>query len=224
MDHKMILQLREPQITNGLLFCALLCLALIALARLNKERLFVLVLQGFKRLKWQDQLINEQERIENGTALVLILNFLISGGLTIFQIIRRTPCSNVDFYLLLGIPLFILLYWKSGQWLITLLVGKHEVTRQIKFNTRFSFFFGGFLFLGVAIFSLLNVKLLDHLPIFALVVFIILLVTRILKGIWSAYLLAIPWYYIILYLCTLELLPMLVLFGLYGSRFSSFVK
>ena len=70
----MILHLREPQITNGLLFCALLCLALIALARLNKERLFILVLQGFKRLKWQGQLINEQERIKNGTALILVLN------------------------------------------------------------------------------------------------------------------------------------------------------
>ena len=57
-----------------------------------------------------------------------------------------------------------------------------------------------------------------------LVGFFIMFLNRILKGIITSMLMGIRWYYILLYFCAVEVLPLIAIFVFFGNKLSSFVK
>ena len=54
--------------------------------------------------------------------------------------------------------------------------------------------------------------------------FLLMNLNRIFKGVIAALAMTIPWYYIFMYFCLVEILPLAAIFVFYGDNLSAFVK
>ena len=79
--------------------------------------------------------------------------------------------------------------------------------------------FGGFILTCMALLWILNQELQHAFEQLFFIVFSSLIVWRIVKGLLLAAQLRYKWYYLILYLCTLEILPLLILSKLAWPNF-----
>ena len=224
MNETLTLHLREQQISIGWLLTCSLSLLLIAIASARQVKLIPLVFLGFYRVQKEDSFNHDSERMSLATFRLLTLNFIIGAALALLLVIDLNAADFKTWLIVFLIPMALLLYWKAGQGLIFAMIGKHPIIRYLKYHLRFAICAGGFFFLTVAIIITLNKSLMEMMFSVLLVGFFIMFLNRILKGIITSMLMGIRWYYILLYFCAVEVLPLIAIFVFFGNKLSSFVK
>jgi hypothetical protein len=224
MNETLTLHLREQQISIGWLLTCSLSLLLIAIASARQVKLIPLVFLGFYRVQKEDSFNHDSERMSLATFRLLTLNFIIGAALALLLVIDLNAADFKTWLIVFLIPMALLLYWKAGQGLIFAMIGKHPIIRHLKYHLRFAICAGGFFFLTVAIIITLNKSLMEMMFSVLLVGFFIMFLNRILKGIITSMLMGIRWYYILLYFCAVEVLPLIAIFVFFGNKLSSFVK
>lgn len=206
---------RQTQITSILLMIVLVCSSIIGIGRINNPQFFLLVGKGFFKLKSQEKSFSEGTRLSGGASFALILNFFIS--LTLCSFLLFFSNSNLWFSLLaaLIVSFSYILIQQVGFRITSFFSGQSEITENISLVTNQVWFLGGIVFLLIALFWVLNMRFKDVFGIIFLVVVFIITMFRFIKGFLIAYRSRIRWYYIFLYLCTLEILPVFILFRLF---------
>jgi len=224
MTELLSLHLRETTVDAFWLLSCSFSLILIAIASARQERLIALVLSGFYRLQKDDAFNHDSERISPSTFVLLTINFFIGASLSIFLLLDTKKQLTNSYLIAVLAPLILMLYWKSGQWLILVLVGKHPIIRQLKYHLRFAICTAGFFFAVSAIIISLNKSLSGYVFLVLSMGILFTCINRIGKGLVAAWFNGIRWYYILLYFCAVEVLPMIALYVFFGSKLYSFVK
>lgn len=203
---------RQTHISSVLLLLILLCCAIIGIGRINNPNFFYAINKGFFQLKKQEKSFGESTRLTGGANLALTLNFFATLTLGFFLFFYQNTTVIVASIAALALTLTFVIIQQFGFRLTSLISGQSAISENLSFITNQVWFMGGIIFLIVSLIWVLNLKAHDLFSVifFGLISFISII--RILKGVVFASRYRISWYYIFLYLCTLEILPVFVLF------------
>ena len=206
---------RENVLKNTLLVLIMVCVGFIGLSRLMSPNLFKIVFRDFWSLKFFNESFSDSEIISPAAHVLLSLNLFISLN------ICMVAALNESFVLdqLVSQTFFMLsvffIFQQIGFRLISYILQEPDIAKNMAVITHQIWnFLGLFIFL-LGILILLNEQ---HTQIIKTMVYIALFLlpfTRIVKGLIYAKSNNYGWFYIILYLCTLEILPLILL----GSYF-----
>ncbi len=202
---------RQTHLTSILLFVILACSAIVGAGRINNPNFFTAISSGFFKFKIQDKSFNENMRISQGATIALVINFIISISLCFFLLIFEK--NNYSFAAISGILLvgFLILLQQVGFRVASIFSGQAGISESGALITRQTWFFSGILYLLLSLLWLLNLKFKTIFVVVFVSILAISSLFRILKGLLFAFWGGFSWYYIFLYLCTFEILPVFIL-------------
>lgn len=214
---------RDTQMNSYLLVIILICFAFVGIARVAQPDLISQTFVGFFKMKRVDNTGFEGTKLQPSMTALIILNYLVSLGIgTFLMLVQKTNfvvALNVSVSFVATLTLLQVLNFR----LVALLTGERSILDLMSAVNKQVWSFGGFLFLILSLFWSLNQELQTQFErIFSLLV-IAMIIWRMAKGLLLALQLRYKWYYLILYLCTLEILPLLILIKLATGVFTKMV-
>jgi hypothetical protein len=202
---------RQTHLTSILLFVILACSAIVGAGRINNPNFFTAISTGFFKFKAQDKSFNENLRISQGASIALVINFIISISLCFFLMLfeeNNYSFATISGFLLVG---FLTLLQQIGFRITSIFSGQSGISEGGALITRQIWYFSGILYLLLSLLWLLNMKFKTVFVIVFITILAISSLIRILKGLLFAFWGGFSWYYIFLYLCTFEILPVFIL-------------
>lgn len=202
---------RDNQLNSYLLVIVLLGFAFVGIARVAQPDLIGQTFTGFFKMKRTENSGFDGSKLQPSMTALIMLNYLVSLTscvfLTLFHEKNVLDTIGISIIIVAAISLLQTLNFR----LVFLLTGERHVLEATKQINKQIWSFGGFIYLALAFFWILNQEHGTFFIDFFVLVFALLFLWRVIKGIRSALQLRYKWYYLILYLCTLEILPLLIL-------------
>ncbi len=211
---------RASQMNSYLLFVSLLSLTFIAYARISTPDALTLSWKRFWKLSRVESFGFDDEKIRPETQSLLLGNFFISFCLSTFLFFltyfQRIEAFVLALVFVLGFLIFQLINFRIAL-LITdnwkLVSGISEINKQV-------WSFSGLVYLGISFLWLIYGQSNNLLNISFVVLFIAAYIWRLIKA-WRACVQAnLEWYYLILYLCALEILPILFVWRWFSGEYN----
>jgi hypothetical protein len=211
---------RNTQMNSYLLVVILLCFAFVGVARVAQPDLIAQTLSGFFKVKRPDSMGFEGSKLQPSMTALIVLNYIISFSTCVFLILYQNENMLDTVGLTVKIVAALTLLQLVNFRLVFLLSGERAILDSMSAVNKQIWSFGGFLLTSLALLWILNQ---EHQAIFEQLFFIIcflLFTWRIVNGLILAVQLRYKWYYLILYLCTLEILPLVLLTKLALQNFA----
>ena len=202
---------REILVKNTLLALVLVCFGLVGLSRLSCPNLFTIVYKNYFTNKVYDSTLNDSEKISPFANIMLILNLLITLNICLVSMVN----SNLEAEPLMKVVFFVswiyLFFCFTSHRIVALIFEDKYFGLSVGMFTQQVYNFSGLLLLILALFALLNdaYKVWIQYVVYLVILFVPL--AKIIKGVLYAKLNNYRWLYIILYLCTLEIMPVVLL-------------
>lgn len=205
------LTLRDHSITLIVGIGLFLSFLSISLAKLIKSDVYSAMIVSLTKTTGLRTFTKESYPVNKVDTFLLIFNYLIAAS-TVLLILFNTQDIYVEGSLqkALAIPFLILLWSLVSMLFVRIITGERQVfVEPFIMKLVGAQFLGLFYFLLSLIFTLNS---FDHSFLVNIIVwsFLIESIVRVFKSISVVYLRGVSWYYIILYFCTLEILPLVV--------------
>lgn len=190
-----------------------LSFAIVSVAKLVKSDIYSVLMISFVKNKGLYNYIRESFSIQKVGSILLIINYLISFGLLLILIFDLDVYNNNNHLLfVLLVPISFLAVHFLNLYIVGWVTGETEVIKSpmiMKIN--------GIQLLGLACsilvflwtLNFIGYRLLLEITIW---VFFIETVVRISRSLVYVLSQGVSWYYIIVYLCTLEILPLFIIY------------
>jgi hypothetical protein len=192
----------------------LFCVATIALSKFNNSDLFRSVTKNFFRFKLLESNFNDENRIGFAASFLLNINFILSLTICFFLAFTNFVSGNVALIYALCFSAYLVIIQQISFRLVALLSGEHMISEEIGVLTKQIWHMAGLLFLIIALIWALNQQSTLAVSRFYFIILLTLFAFRYIKGIFLCHKMGIKWYYLFLYLCTLEIMPSLLLYNL----------
>lgn len=200
--------------------CAISFLSL-GLARFYNNRAIQTVFGVYLKQEGVDQILKENLRLGSLSGVALNFSYFIGSGLCVFLICHQNWKLNWNLSLMTGaiFPFMLFFIEIFGMIISGWITGEYNkvegaITNVIIGNTVY-----GILFTVLALLWIMNPEKIQLFSISFVLLFLLKIVVRIIKNAILVFNKGISWYYIILYFCTLEVLPLLVLNYFVTERF-----
>lgn len=189
-----------------------LSFAMIAVSRMSNNRSISTVMSVFFRNTSVDQVLKENMRLNSLSSVLLILNYFISFSLCTFILFNRIILLEVVWSVLfaVAVPLIWFILEILGLLTIGWLTGEQKRVEISIINTLTGSQFSGLVLSVIALFWIMNPDLNRLFLALFIAVICLKFATRLLKNSIAVLSSGVPWYYLILYFCTLEILPLFV--------------
>ena len=201
-----------------LLFVSFLLLAFVRTSN-NKAILSLGVL--FLTATNIDQRLKETMRLSSFSSLGLLLNyFLVSFvcNMLLFETIGLfSSATNLWLSALIPFALFVIQF--IPMYLFLLISGTNFPIVSFSANTLIGLQLNGLIYTLIALIWILNPQWSFELMIIFTALLILFAVSRLIKNSYLVLTEGVAWYYIILYFCTLEILPLFVAFNYIRMNF-----
>ena len=209
---------REIVLKNTLLATVLVCFGFVGLSRLSCPNLFTIVYKNYFSTKTYDSTLNDSEKISPFANVMLILNLVITLNICLVSLVR----SELEVESLVQLVFFVtwiyLFFCFISHRMVALIFEDKYFGRSLGLFTQQVFNFTGLALLVLALFTLLNDGYKEWIQYLVYVVILALPMVKIIKGVFYARLNNYKWLYIILYLCTLEILPVVLLWHYFVGK------
>ena len=192
----------------------LFCVTTIALSKFNNSDLFRSITKSFFRFKLIENNFNDENRIGFGTSILLNINFILSLTICFFLAFTNFVSGNEALIYALCFSAYLIIIQQISFRLVALLSGEHMISEEIGVLTKQIWHMAGLLFLIIALIWALNQQSTLAISRFYFIILLTLFAFRYIKGIFLCHKMGIKWYYLFLYLCTLEIMPSLLLYNL----------
>jgi hypothetical protein len=192
----------------------LFCVATIALSKFNNSDLFRSVTKNFFRFKLLESNFNDENRIGFAASFLLNINFILSLTICFFLAFTNFVSGNEALIYALCFSAYLVIIQQISFRLVALLSGEHMISEEIGVLTKQIWHMAGLLFLIIALIWALNQQSTLAISRFYFIILLTLFAFRYIKGIFLCHKMGIKWYYLFLYLCTLEIMPSLLLYNL----------
>lgn len=192
----------------------LFCVITIALSKFNNSDLFRSITKSFFRFKLIENNFNDENRIGFAASILLNINFILSLTICFFLAFTNFVSGNEALIYALCFSAYLIIIQQISFRLVALLSGEHMVSEEIGVLTKQIWHMAGLLFLIIALIWALNQQSTLTLSRFYFIILLTLFAFRYIKGIFLCHKMGIKWYYLFLYLCTLEIMPSLLLYNL----------
>jgi hypothetical protein len=194
---------------------------LLAFARLSRQNLYRSLFVAWTKTNGLRSYLKEALPLEKRGSVLLLVNYVISGSLMLYLRLSQEEMDETSRIVFsCAIPLVLLLLTPIGLLFTGFISGEYSKLRSL-----FSMKLIGAEILGLVCFvaSLIWMLNLDFVPYIWMVVVamvVIEFISRLVKGVQFVSSEGVSWYYIILYLCTLEILPLFVAYLLVMKNFT----
>ena len=209
---------REIVLKNTLLATVLVCFGFVGLSRLSCPNLFTIVYKNYFSTKTYDSTLNDSEKISPFANVMLILNLVITLNICLVSLVR----SELEVVSLVQLVFFVtwtyLFFCFISHRMVALIFEDKYFGRSVGLFTQQVFNFTGLALLVLALFTLLNDGYKEWIQYLVYAVILALPMVKIIKGVFYARLNNYRWLYIILYLCTLEILPVVLLWHYFVGK------
>lgn len=192
----------------------LFCVATIALSKFNNSDLFRSVTKNFFRFKLLESNFNDENRIGFAASFLLNINFILSLTICFFLAFTNLVSGNEALIYALCFSAYFIIIQQISFRLVALLSGENMISEEIGVLTKQIWHMAGLLFLIIALIWALNQQSTLAVSRFYFIILLTLFAFRYIKGIFLCHKMGIKWYYLFLYLCTLEIMPSLLLYNL----------
>ena len=192
----------------------LFCVATIALSKFNNSDLFRSVTKNFFRFKLLESNFNDENRIGFAASFLLNINFILSLTICFFLAFTNFVSGNEALIYALCFSAYFIIIQQISFRLVALLSGENMISEEIGVLTKQIWHMAGLLFLIIALIWALNQQSTLAVSRFYFIILLTLFAFRYIKGIFLCHKMGIKWYYLFLYLCTLEIMPSLLLYNL----------
>lgn len=188
------------------------CVLLVALARFREKHVFLYLSQAVFFLKPLDDLSKDSYKLRSAASLLFTLQFLIiTAGTIYWMFFHQTPLSEwKQLLVLLFIPGVYFVYQFIMSNLAARIGGHRAAVQELNYFTLLLTQFFGLLFLVELFVSYFQHAFAAESAWVLGVTYLTYLLIRFLRGFWIVLNQGVPWYYIILYFWTLEILPLLI--------------
>jgi hypothetical protein len=214
---------RNTQMNSYLLVIILGCFAFVGVARVAQPDLISQTFSSFFKLKRPDSNGFEGSKLQPSMSALIILNYIISFSTCVFLLLYHQENMLETIFTTLKMVFALTFLQLLNFRLVFLLSGERAILDSISAVNKQIWSFGGFILTCMALLWILNQELQHFFEQLFFLTFSSLLVWRIVKGLLLAVQLRYKWYYLILYLCTLEILPLLILSKLAWHNFSPLI-
>jgi hypothetical protein len=202
-----------------LLVIILLCFAFVGVARVAQPDLIAQTFAGFFKVKRPDSNGFEGSKLQPSMTALIVLNYIISFSTCVFLLLYEQSNMLETVWLTMKIVFALTFLQLINFRLVFILSGERAILDSMSAVNKQTWSFGGFILTCMALLWILNQELQHGFEQLFFIVFSSLIVWRIVKGLLLAAQLRYKWYYLILYLCTLEILPLLILSKLAWPNF-----
>ena len=204
---------REPWFSYGVGIVLFTSFLLIAFARLARSNIYASLSVGMIKVGSVRTHIRETFPINKRGSILLLLNYLISTGLIVYLCLEDTRVWKTDQFMIAAatpFALFVgaLISIRATGWL----TGEYEVLKAPMIMKVLGAQSIGLVYFIYALVWVLNPNYQEILIQVVIWTFAIESFIRIIKSVLVVYGQGVSWYYIILYFCTLEILPLYVVY------------
>jgi hypothetical protein len=213
------LVLRTETYTMVLIGIVALSFLIIALTRMSNGKALQTVLGVFFKGPSIEQQLKENMRMNSFSSVLLILNYFISFSLCLFILLNRILLVD-GFWstlLALGLPIVLFMMETLGLYVIAWVTGEQKSINNTVIITLTGYQFAGLLLSVLSLFWIMNPEYNRIFLGLFLSLICLRYITRLLKNSIAVLISGVSWYYLILYFCTLEILPLFVAY-LYVSK------
>ncbi|HLP56351.1 MAG TPA: DUF4271 domain-containing protein [Fluviicola sp.] len=202
------------------------CVLLTAIARLREKQVFLYLFQAVFFLRPLDDMAKNEYKVQSTTSVLFILQFLvITAGSIYWMFFRFEPLSNWNQLL---IPLFVPGIYFIYQLIVSNLAarfsGNAGILQEFNYFTLVLTQLFGLLLLLELFVSYFQPAFVFKSAWMMAITYLAYLLLRLLRGFWIVSKQGVPWYYIILYFWTLEILPLLIAVKLlYNDEFQAWI-
>lgn len=196
---------------------------LILIAHLYNNRSLRFVLNSSLKINGLDQLLRENMRISSFSSLLLLSNYLVCFSLCLYLILTRIYYlgQGVNVVILsFLIPLSLLIYEVAGLLISTWLTGEQKKIKGTIVHTLLGNQLSGLILLMISLFWVMNPDKNQFFFLLFLSIIAIKYFIRLVKSSIAIIREGVPLYYIILYFCTLEILPLFIVAYLIRANFN----
>ena len=208
-----VLPLREETYTMFLVAILSFSFLLISFSRSSNSRALQSVAEVFFRDSSSVEVyLKENMKIGSWSSITLIINYFISFSLCNFIFFHRILLVRDDLSMLLSFSIPIILFGLEtlGLYLAGSLSGEMKRLHVPVLNTLTVSQFSGLLFSIIALFWIMNPNADKLFLSLYLALICLKSITRVLKNSTNVLSSGVRWYYLMLYFCTLEILPLFV--------------
>ena len=201
-------------------YALFVCFVLLALSKLIRTNIYSTLLFSSFKIKTIEQFVRTEHKLNSGASFLLFFNYLIAFSTLLFILFHFPVLTDVIkigivFLLPISLPLISIL----SLLFVMLITGETRILLQ-----QFYFRVIGVQILGLLFFVIgvvWSVFGITHQTLYVLIITLLLIefFLRVLKGVTLLLAQNVAWYYIILYFCTLEILPLIVLVAMYVEEF-----
>lgn len=206
---------RDSSFSTLILLLLSLSFIVIAFSRLSSRVLFSNIIEAIYKNGRVAKIVQINYPLNTLSSILLLLNYIISMSTLLFLTIQNYyPIQNQDIlYLTLVSVLLVVVPWIS-LFSIGVLTGDKETLVESKINTIIFAHASGLIYSVILLVWTFNSQWSDIFVYVFLGLLFLFTIYRLLRGFISAFKKGVRWYYIILYLCTLEILPLVLLYQL----------
>lgn len=207
------LQLRAENYTLYVLLFIIISILLIALAKLSNSKTFRILLEVTTKGATIEQYLRENMRTGSLASIALLINYYSVIFVLFFLALKNIYQLDLTKTLLIAscVPIALLIYEMVGIIFIGALTGEFKRIKSILLVTITTNQITGLILFLIALFWTLNPQFGDIFFKFSVGIMFIKLLIRTIKGMYIILNNGVSLYYIILYFCTLEILPLMVL-------------
>lgn len=186
-------------------------LLLFAIARAFDSGYLKKIIANYFSLSDSVSVQKNEIKIVSLPSLLLILNYFLGLWICCMFFVKTLFDSSEYLYLITGIVAIVLVIYQIIGVVITMWITGETITlKEQLIQTLTGFQFSGMLLTLLGLVWFFNPQFNNELFYIFSGIYLGLIFIRILKGIMLSLFQGIVWYYIILYFCTLEILPILV--------------
>jgi hypothetical protein len=207
-----VLEPREIWYPSWVVYAIVLAIGIVGLVRVLNNELILGVFACLFIRPTSSTNFRETMALLGKTFWLLLLNYLIISSVftfLLFQIYEEADSLNIVL-----IPLITFLYPIFSLFFVSLFTGEYKRLKENVQIVSMIFQLIGLILIPLTIILMLNPDYYEFIIYAIIAIYMVFLVVRLFRGASYAMQNKIPWYYIILYLCSLEILPLGVLYKL----------
>lgn len=204
---EMELTLREEFFPHWVIYALLLTITVLSILKYQRNMVFANIKSAF--LKAPSTVPDAKESLSflGSTNWVMLLNFFTVSGIAVYMLLIYFDKTD---YWMVFLPTFIFFFQLFSLYMVGVLSGELKYVRENILLLNFTGHILGIVLIPILIVWILNPHLSEYMVRSLGGVVILFYSIRLVRGLFLANRNKVLWYYLILYLCALEIWPMLV--------------
>ncbi len=214
------LTLRNESSSEIIAYALFLSFVLFSITKLLKTDVFRSLILANIKMRTLPQFVNENYPVLQLHTFIQLINYWLTFSILLFILVESNwGVTTPTIFFIFVAPLAFLLISLLSIGLTNLLVGEPSVFRRMAYFKVFSAELLSILFFILGLLWILTPFNVNDLYNWLIIVLVFEFLLRTLKGLFYVLTERVSWYYIILYFCTLEILPLLIGFTIFKIEF-----